>query len=73
MGADTLVIIDLPMHNCGVGKEETSKNLKRNVSNTDVQMRSGEVDLDNVDLDNGYRLVNPVVESLATQGLRGSE
>lgn len=32
-----------------------------------------EEDLDNVDLDNGYRLVNPVVESLATQGLIDSE
>lgn len=37
-------------------------------------MGSGEVDLDNVDnLDNGYRLVNPVVERLATQGLIDSE
>lgn len=56
-----------------MGREETSKNLKRKVSNTDLQMRSGEVDLDNVDFDNGYRLVNPVVESLATKGLIGSE
>lgn len=61
------------MPNCGVSKEETSKNLKRNVSNTDLQMRSGEVDLDNVDLDKGYRLVNPVVAILATKSLIDSE
>lgn len=43
------------------------------MSNTDSQMRNGEVDLDNVDLDNGSRLVNPVVESLAPKGLIDSE
>lgn len=60
--ADTLVIIDDPLQIYLVGKEETSKNV--------VQTRSGEVDLDKVDLDNGSRLVNPVV---ATKGLIDSE